>query len=105
MHFSEDTEPDWTLYVGGEPVGLLSGVEQDMPWMRCNFEPLEGWEAVRALFDLHNEAGRQGFPRDKLSATKAILDRGVELRPSEPGTEAFQPFMIYVEGGKARFRR
>ena len=92
------------MLVGGEPVGRLFVITVDQPWTRCRFEPLDSWESVRELFERHNEAGRNGFPPDQLEATKEILDRGVELRPSTGLGEPERPFMIYVEGDSARFR-
>jgi hypothetical protein len=104
MGSGEQDKPHWIMYVGGEPVGRLYVTTPDQPWTRCRFEPLDGWESVRTLFEKHNEAGREGFPVDKISATKEILDRGVELRPSQPEAgETFKPFMIYVEGDSARY--
>ncbi|MFD3998919.1 hypothetical protein [Streptomyces sp. NPDC058583] len=76
----------------------------DQPWTRCRFEPLDAWGSVQSLFERHSEAAKEGFPVGKLEATKEILDRGVELRPSTSNMgEAFKPFMIYVEGEAARF--
>ena len=98
-------EPYWTMYVGGDPVGRLYLTTPDQPWIRCRFVPLEAWGSVQGLFELHNQAAKEGFPPEKASATREILDRGVELRPSvrELG-ESFRPFMVYVEGSTARFR-
>lgn len=66
---------------------------------------MEDWEAVRPLFDVQNDAAREGLPPDKGWATKELRDRGVELRPlgGETGP-VLTPFMIYVDGDQARFR-
>ncbi|MFD7915104.1 hypothetical protein ACFV30_31020 [Streptomyces sp. NPDC059752] len=95
----------WRMYVGGELVGLLHLATPDQAWSTCTFEPLEGWEAVRPLFDVQNDAAKEGFPADKGWATKEIRDRGVELRPLESeAAPVIEPFMIYVDGDQARFR-
>ena len=95
----------WVMYVGGEPVGRLYLTTPDQPWIRCRFVPLEAWGSVQGLFELHSQAASEGFPLEKASATKEILNRGVELRPSarELG-EPFRPLLVYVEGSTARFR-
>ncbi|MFD4915035.1 hypothetical protein ACFWNR_17650 [Streptomyces virginiae] len=95
----------WRMYVGGELVGLLHTVIPDQPWSTCTFEPVEGWEGVRPLFDVQNQAAKERFPADKVWATREIRDRGVELRPPESGAgPVIEPFMIYVDGDRARFR-
>ncbi|MFF4387307.1 hypothetical protein ACFY0G_11080 [Streptomyces sp. NPDC001552] len=93
------------MTMGGAPVGLLAVETHDWPWILCRFEPLDGWESVRHLFDVQNEAASEGFPAEKLWATKEILDRGVALRSMDAeGHPDVTPFMVYVKGGTARFR-
>ncbi|MFD9575585.1 hypothetical protein ACFWBI_37930 [Streptomyces sp. NPDC059982] len=95
----------WTMYVGGEPVGLLQLLIADQPWSTCRFEPLEGWASVRTLFEVQSQAVLEGFPKDKGWATKEIRQRGVELRPlNDHSGPAIEPSVIYVSGREARFR-
>ncbi|MFB6478683.1 hypothetical protein [Streptomyces virginiae] len=86
--------------------GRSSGTgRQEQAWITCTFEPLEGWKGVRPLFDVQNQAAKERFPADKVWATKEIRDRGVELRPPKSGAgPVIEPFMIYVDGDRARFR-
>ncbi|WP_198676992.1 hypothetical protein [Streptomyces atratus] len=102
---AEEVEPHLITYVGGVPVGRLYVITPDMFWNECRFEPLDSWKSVRPLFEQHEEAAKQGFPIDKIAATKEILDRGVELRPSpsEAGPP-FKPSTAYVDGETARYR-
>ncbi|MEU6300453.1 hypothetical protein [Streptomyces erythrochromogenes] len=94
------------MHVAGRPVGLLHLTDTDMFWYACRFEPLEGWDAVRPLFDARNEIAAEGFPPERAGEFRGIRDRGVELRPTDGGARSgFTPFMIYVEGERARFRR
>ncbi|RPK56356.1 hypothetical protein [Streptomyces sp. ADI95-17] len=105
MGSAEEIKPHLIMYVGGVPVGRLYVSIPDMFWNKCRFEPLDAWESVRPLFEQHEEAAKQGFPIDKIAATKEILDRGVELHPSPPEAgPPFKPFMVYVDGETAKYR-
>ncbi|WP_141662990.1 hypothetical protein [Streptomyces sp. Wb2n-11] len=67
------------------------------------FEPSDEWERFRPLLEAQAEAHRLGFPEDKVSAVKAVMDLHLELHPVHEGP-VIRPMLIYIEGHEARFR-
>ncbi len=64
--------PVWWVRCGEDVLGSLSAPSGDQPWMVARFEPSEGWERVRHLFEAQAEARRLGFPEDEVGALKAV---------------------------------
>ncbi len=93
----------WWVRCGDEVLGSLSSPFGDQPWMVARFEPSDRWERVRHLFEAQAEARRLGFPEDKVSAVKAVMDLHLELQPAGEGP-VIRPMLIYIEGHEARFR-
>ncbi|WP_328551312.1 hypothetical protein [Streptomyces sp. NBC_00358] len=93
----------WSLKIGEQVIGLFSDPQGDQPWILCRFTPAAGWESVRHLFEVQEEARRAGFPQDKVWAIKEVRELGLELHPTNGG-EMIRPIFIYIQDETARFR-
>lgn len=98
-----DEASAWSLKSGETVIGVLSAPQGDQPWTVCRFTPAAGWESVRHLFEVQEEARRTGFPKDKVWAIREVRELGLELHPANGG-EVIRPMLIYVQGEVARFR-
>ncbi|MFI1257283.1 hypothetical protein ACH4U6_26355 [Streptomyces netropsis] len=93
----------WQLAQGNEMIGRLYLSDVDQPWFMCTFEPAEGWEAVRSLFEEQSEAMKARDPRRIGISMSAINSLDLRLLPLKGGGEV-APVMIHIVEGEAKFR-
>ncbi|MEU2513816.1 hypothetical protein [Streptomyces syringium] len=93
----------WQLTQRNDVIGrlYLSGVDQ--PWFMCTFEPTQGWETVRGLFEEQSKAMKSGDPERIGLSMAAIHSLDLRLLPMEGEGEVI-PLMIHIEEGEAKFR-
>ncbi|MFF5129037.1 hypothetical protein ACFY41_19165 [Streptomyces syringium] len=93
----------WRLAQGNEIIGKLYLSDVDQPWFMCTFEPAEGWETVRNLFEEQSEAMKTGDPERIGISMASIRSLGLRLLPLAGEGEVI-PVMIHIMEGEAKFR-
>jgi hypothetical protein len=93
----------WELRNGDSVLGILSLIDIDQPWFRCEFNPGEDWTQVSRLFEAQAEAVDSGDQGKMMEAIGAVRSLQIELRPQDGG-EAIVPVMVQIRGTKASFR-
>ncbi|WP_354639566.1 hypothetical protein [Kitasatospora camelliae] len=93
----------WLLKKDETILGELYYLNYDQPWTTCRFEPTPDWLPFRHLFETQEEAVKMQFPEDLGWAFKAVRELDLRLVSPRGGTPV-KPWMIYIDGDRARFR-
>ncbi|THV27328.1 hypothetical protein [Glycomyces paridis] len=90
----------WVLRDGGRAIGRVTIDGNDFPWLHGVFEPLEGFEAVRPLFERSLRLLEEERYEEWESAYGLIDGRLTFDSPDGPVAE----FLLHIENDRAWFR-
>lgn len=87
---------DYVLTCGSRPIALLREIERDQPTMRCEFQALPAFEAVRLVLQAQRDEGTwRAFLRVRLLSLR--------LRSTD-GSPAIRRLRLVVDGDRATLR-
>ncbi len=95
--------PDYRVHRGNVLLGTLTRTGSDWPWWHGTFEPADGFEVVRSLFNREREL--LDADRDEWGVVWDELAQGLRLEPLD-GREPITEFLLHIEtdGRRATWR-